>query len=78
MARLLCKWCERKPSLSSMDYCSLEHLKLDMEYRKINLPKLFLLLLAPVTFVHLAGLNPYSQPKCIRTPSRKSFVQNGL
>jgi hypothetical protein len=42
MARPLCKWCEKKQSLSSIDYCSLEHLKLDMEYRKINLPKSFL------------------------------------
>ncbi len=41
MARLLCKWCERKPSLSSMDYCSLEHLKLDMEYNKKQILDLY-------------------------------------
>ena len=35
-------------------------------------------LLAPETFVQLAGVNPYSQPKSIRTLSRRNFVQNGL
>lgn len=34
--------------------------------------------LAPETFVQLAGVNPYSQPKSIRTLSRRNFVQNGL
>lgn len=37
-----CKWCKTRKSLLSIDYCSLEHLRLDMEYRKILLPKLFL------------------------------------
>ena len=35
-------------------------------------------LLAPETFVQLAGVNPYSQPKSIRTLSRRSFVQNDI
>ena len=35
-------------------------------------------MLAPETFVQLAGVNPYSQPKSIRTLSRRNFVQNGL
>ncbi len=38
-----CKWCNTKKSLNSIDYCSLEHLRLDVDYKKINLPKLFLL-----------------------------------
>jgi len=42
MAKKLCNWCNKKPVLHSIDFCSLEHLRLDMEYRKINLPKLFL------------------------------------
>ena len=32
----------------------------------------------PETFVQLAGVNPYSQPKSIRTLSRRSFVQNDI
>lgn len=35
-------------------------------------------MLAPGTFVQLAGVNPYSQPKSIRTLSRRSFVQNDI
>jgi hypothetical protein len=35
-------------------------------------------MLAPETFVQLAGANPYSQPKSIRTLSRMNFVQNDI
>ena len=50
----------------------------ELIYLKIIFDNFSLLLLAPETFVQLAGLNPYSQPKSIRTLSRRSFVQNGL
>ena len=47
--------------------------------KQINLQEQLLIqLLAPETFVQLAGVNPYSQPKSIRTLSRRNFVQNGL
>lgn len=51
---------------------------LNKKYEGTTLLLLNDIVLAPETFVQLAGVNPYSQPKSIRTLSRRSFVQNGL
>ena len=50
----------------------------DMTFSNEEYKLVYILVLAPETFVQLAGVNPYSQPKSIRTLSRRNFVQNGL
>lgn len=55
--------------------CQFKHNFFANKYYEMDLSPI---MLAPETFVQLAGVNPYSQPKSIRTLSRRSFVQNGL
>ena len=55
-------------------YCLVNNL----DYKNLKYEQEYQIMLAPETFVQLAGVNPYSQPKSIRTLSRRSFVQNGL